>query len=642
LKVLGAVEGKGVKQLTQKLSDLMSEEYLLSLMNQTARPLPYQTLCLARLVVLQPLSERAFEEAFSCFTEQLSQVSLSPGVIELAEEVSERLSSSRLGQLNSVLERQPRDKEVDDKLGSLRLKEANLLLREGDVEIAVSVVSSLHSSQHLDEEVLKFYEEAGLLRGKVKMLKHKLSTSVEALSQESPSVAATIRILSQLLDTELLSLRTEEFPQESFADLRAEISALQIALAKAGSDAKQVEAAQHLQVLSLEKQFQESLVDLKAIFHEVITKERNEIQQENAAQFAEVQRFIEQSKKTEAATHKSIDCLRAEVGVVHEAVAMAGNESATQMQPLEGPSERKESAYQERLVSLTGELETLKRELAEPLRFLKFDGRYADFLVAQSELQMMEQDDLDTHTTSFYSYKQTTDQLYETSLVDGEESCHRIPSYTFKKNCCWSELPGWSLFITGGGDPVTSEVVKIDTRTWTVSEQPPMFTARRAHAAVYHAQYLYVLGGYTGSSILSECERFVCAESRWEALPPLPTACCSMSGVVMERSLYALGGGINSDPLDLIQKLSLEGLTWEPQPLNLPQPGRCIPCFKLSDTEVYFVLDKTLYSLQTLRPVKTLAEGALSGFGPSHYSRGSLYCSTSGGAARRLEIGSLN
>jgi hypothetical protein len=309
------------------------------------------------------------------------------------------------------------------------------------------------------------------------------------------------------------------------------------------------------------------------------------------------------------------------------------------MQPLEGPSERKESAYQECLVSLTGELETLKRELAEPLRFLKFDGRYVDFLVAQSELQMMEQDDLDTHTTSFYSYKQTTDQLYETSLVTGETSCRRIPSYTFKKNCCWSELPGWSLFITGGGESVTREVVKIDTRTLTVSEQPPMFTARRAHAAVYYAQYLYVLGGYTGSTYLSECERFVCAESRWEALPPLPTACCSMSGVVMDGSLYALGG---TNALDLIQKLSLEGLTWEPQPLNLPQAGRCIPCFKLSDTEVYFMLDKTLYSLQTLSPVKTLAEGALSGFGPSHYSRGILYCSNCGGEAKSLEIGSLN
>jgi hypothetical protein len=66
LKVLGQLEGKGLKEFTEKVSDLVSGEYLLSLMNQTARQVPYQALCLARLVIMHPLSEKAFEEAFSC------------------------------------------------------------------------------------------------------------------------------------------------------------------------------------------------------------------------------------------------------------------------------------------------------------------------------------------------------------------------------------------------------------------------------------------------------------------------------------------------------------------------------------------------------------------------------------------------
>jgi hypothetical protein len=486
--------------------------------------------------MLQPLNKRAFEEAFSCFSEQLSQVSLSPGVVELAEEVSEKLSSYQLAQMNTVLERQPRDKAVEDKLDRLRLKEAYQLLREGDAKAAVSLVSSLHNSQLLEEEVLKFYEEAGWARGKVSMLKYKLSTIVEALSQESPSVAATIRILFQLFDTELLSLRSET--QESIANLRAEVDA------------------------------------------------------------------------------------------VHEAVAKAWRESAAQMQRLEEQSERRESAYKECLVSLKGELKTLKRELTEALRLLKCTRDKA----AQDQLP-----------TFIYSYEQTTDQLYETSLATGATSCHRLPSYTFKQFCCWSELPGWSLLITGGGQPVTREVVKIDTRPWTVSEQPPMLTARKAHATVYYAQYLYVLGGYTGSISLRECERFACAVKRWEALPPLPTACFSMSGVVVEESLYVLGGrNLPGYSLDLIQKLRLEGLTWEPLHLSLPQTDVCIACFKLSATEVYFLLNKTLYSLQTLSPVKTLPEGTKSDYGPSYYSRGRLYCSSTTGAAKRLEISSLN
>jgi hypothetical protein len=68
--------------------------------------------------------------------------------------------------MNSVLERQPRNKAVEDKLDRLRLKEAYQLLREGDTKAAASLVSSLHNSQLLEEAVLKFYEEAGWAEGK--------------------------------------------------------------------------------------------------------------------------------------------------------------------------------------------------------------------------------------------------------------------------------------------------------------------------------------------------------------------------------------------------------------------------------------------------------------------------------------------
>jgi hypothetical protein len=84
-----------------------------------------------------------------------------------------------------------------------------------------------------------------------------------------------------------------------------------------------------------------------------------------------------------------------------------------------------------------------------------------------------------------------------------------------------------------------------------------MLTPRMGNAAVYFTPHLYILGGMNGWSALSECERYVCVEKRWEALPPLPRACHSMSGVAVESSLYALGGQ-NGSLLDLVQKLSLE------------------------------------------------------------------------------------
>jgi hypothetical protein len=244
-------------------------------------------------------------------------------------------------------------------------------------------------------------------------------------------------------------------------------------------------------------------------------------------------------------------------------------------------------------------------------------------------------------TTFIHSYKRETDQLHRTNLVTGEHSSHRVPSYTFKFGCCWNEVPGGNLLITGGS-PGVREVVRIDTRReFAVAHCASMLTPRHAHAAVYHTPHLYILGGSKGRC-LSECERYICVENRWEALPPLPRACYGTSGVVVESSLYALGGYAEA-ALDLVQKLSLESLTWELMQFRLPFVGSGIPCFKLRDTEVYLVVKKTLCSFTALevRPLQTLTENILSRYGASYYHRGTLYCSNYRGKVRSLAIGNL-
>jgi hypothetical protein len=251
----------------------------------------------------------------------------------------------------------------------------------------------------------------------------------------------------------------------------------------------------------------------------------------------------------------------------------------------------------------------------------------------------------DALPTFIYSYDNGTDQLHRTSLVTGEQSSHRLPSYNFKDGCCWSEVPGGSLLITGGGDPTeVREVVRIDARReFAVSHCPPMFTPRRNHAVVYHTQHLYVLGGWSGSRSMSSCERYACEENRWEALLPIPRAFNSASGVVLERSLYVLGG-IGRSYLDLVQKLSLESFTWELMQLRLPYAGFAIPYFKLKDTEVYLVVKKTicLFTGLEVRPLKTLTNFICGLSGVSYYRMGTLYCSNQCGAVRSYEIGSLS
>jgi hypothetical protein len=117
-----------------------------------------------------------------------------------------------------------------------------------------------------------------------------------------------------------------------------------------------------------------------------------------------------------------------------------------------------------------------------------------------------------------------------------------------------------------------------------------------------------------------------------------------MSGVVVESSLYALGGHRGGAALDLVQMLSLESLTWKLTQLRLPYADFGIPCFKLSDTEVYLVVNKTLCSFTALqvRPLRIVSESIGSLCGASYYHNGTLYCSYIDGTILRYEIGSLS
>jgi hypothetical protein len=236
----------------------------------------------------------------------------------------------------------------------------------------------------------------------------------------------------------------------------------------------------------------------------------------------------------------------------------------------------------------------------------------------------------------FYSCQLGNNHLYRVNLLTGEQSYHKVPSYQFKWFCRWSELPGASLLFTGG-HPGVKEVVKIDTlREYAVSSQPPMHTAREHHTAVYHSQYLYVLAGFNGRC-LRECERYSCADSQWEVLPALPVAGFVMSAVEVDNSLYALGGSNNGVSLDTVQKLSLDSLTWVVMQLKLPQAGYSIPCFK-SDSQVYLVIKKTLYSFTPLqvKAVKTLPRSIYCS--SSYYNRGTLYYTRDPGMVDSLAL----
>jgi hypothetical protein len=88
-----------------------------------------------------------------------------------------------------------------------------------------------------------------------------------------------------------------------------------------------------------------------------------------------------------------------------------------------------------------------------------------------------------------------------------------------------------------------------------------------------------------------------------------------MSAVELHNTLYALGGQNKKT----VQKLSLDSLTWEFMQLELPRAAFDFPCFK-KDTEVYLVINRTLFSFTPLEvtPIGTLAVDI--GCSSSYYS----------------------
>jgi hypothetical protein len=603
-------------------------------MNQTARELPSHALCLSALIILKTRNVIAF--AFRCFTELLSQPALGPEAIELAEEVSERLNSTQLSQMNAALGTCPR--EGGDRLDGLRLKEAYALLREGEVDAAICLVKTLRISPRLNIGVQRFYDEAALSSGKVDILEQRLSAKLEEISRDSPSVAETLSVIHQLLNA--LHSRKPEVTSQSLISLKTEV--LNETLAKLEQQTSHSLALDaHIQRLEEQAQRKEAdchetLSSLRAkveALTEELVRAGKAASQTQTAQEAAFKSIEERSQKSETVAQQTISSLRIKVEVltgahlkVEEEVKSVKTVLNIQIQSLDKKFNKAKAATQQILNDLRAAVETLRVDLDQawsqckqcqvamlqatsektPAELAHTIGSYRSPPKTTKATKQPRPRKPQHTPTFFYCFKYVGNMLDRVKLLTGKQSMHEVPHYQFKDGCRWSEGPGGSLLITGGMEhyDVVRDVVRLDVGTFTVSPQPPMQTPRSDHAAVYHSQYVYVLGGRS-DRFLSECERYSWAESRWEVLPDLPVPGSRMSGVELENRVYALGGYGR----DTVQKLSLDSLTWQLMQLKLPQAADDFPCFK-KDTEVYLVIARTLYSFTPLhiKAVKNLDE----------------------------------
>jgi hypothetical protein len=95
---------------------------------------------------------------------------------------------------------------------------------------------------------------------------------------------------------------------------------------------------------------------------------------------------------------------------------------------------------------------------------------------------------------------------------------------------------------------------------------------------------------------------------------------------------------------DSIHSFSFDSLSWSTPAVKLPSKAGYIACFIKDSSEVYFVLSNKLYSLDQdyqITQVCILSANIESKYGPSHYSRGSIYSTNYHGLPFKLEVGVL-
>lgn len=187
----------------------------------------------------------------------------------------------------------------------------------------------------------------------------------------------------------------------------------------------------------------------------------------------------------------------------------------------------------------------------------------------------------------------------------------------------------WSL---GCNERSNKHVLKIDLfRDISCNYKASLSVTRSMNAGLYHQDYIYVFGGYSGQSVISSCERYSTCEDRWEFIGSLPFPNYNSNSIALEstKSIYLFGGRERYNRLyHTILRMELAKLTWEVLSVKLPTNWDMADCFKLNETQVYFVVNKQFSvfdsRLNTFRMIKPI-DSFDRPYWPSYLFRGVLY-----------------
>lgn len=274
------------------------------------------------------------------------------------------------------------------------------------------------------------------------------------------------------------------------------------------------------------------------------------------------------------------------------------------------------------------------------------DSSSPDEVLVQHEALADDNSELEEDRPScIYSYRRNSHKLYKTQIATGEVSILYLSAFEFNSGCFWNLLPSGVVFITGGYNSGSVHIIEVH-RDFAVVSKSGMSSSRWLHCGVFYLDAVYVLGGICNDCILTNCERYIFDEDRWDPVAPLLQGGTEMSGIAAANCLYVMGGYSVGDALmPSIQRLSLYLMCWELLQVQLPSLGPRVPCFTMQEKGIIIAANQGLYFLDLKSDIivklGVMEDNSSSVCGPSYYRSGILYTSSDSGPASQSKIGEL-
>jgi N-acetylneuraminic acid mutarotase len=171
-----------------------------------------------------------------------------------------------------------------------------------------------------------------------------------------------------------------------------------------------------------------------------------------------------------------------------------------------------------------------------------------------------------------------------TSIVEEYDTATRLwtprRSLSVSRYGAAADTLNGKVYVTGGrgvsGSALQStEIYDALGDSW--SQGPDMPIARWDHAMVFSGGKFYAIGGWNGSTTLSDVAELDPATNSWSIKAPMPTPRSGLSAAMIDGKIYAFGGATDTSAVSVLEVYDPVSNTWESDINRVPMIASVSP-----------------------------------------------------------------